>query len=440
VSAEIQLIPPPIGASPAATGPAQTGPPDDAAGLPAAPATFGVTLDEVSNSAASGPPATDPARLALRSGPPPPGGAYPAFVLGARASPGPAAGPAETPELSDLAGKPLPLDGAALPPGAPAGAPGSGPLLISAATGELRPETPAEQVPATATPGHADAGANDVAGDPAMTLAVLVSTATATDPATELQAVARTAASAPAQAAAATAGPVATQAAEAQAQQLKLPDDGRIQPQTTAQNAAIELPAANTDHDREAGLRHHAQPRANVSADSFATQAVSGTDRAIEFAEEFAGLRQAQAQRPLQATPGTEQWSRALGERLMLMADSQTQSARIKLHPEHLGPLDVRIQIEDSAARVWFGAHHGQTRDALEASIPRLRDMLADQGLNLVETGVSDGGTAHEQSRDRPEPARETPGWSGADSLADPGPASPGMMTRISSRLVDVYA
>jgi flagellar hook-length control protein FliK len=75
----------------------------------------------------------------------------------------------------------------------------------------------------------------------------------------------------------------------------------------------------------------------------------------------------------------------------MVMSEEGVQSARLRLHPENLGSLDVRIQVEDDSARVWFTVQHGQTREALEAALPRLRDLFAEQGMQLVQADVESG-------------------------------------------------
>ena len=53
------------------------------------------------------------------------------------------------------------------------------------------------------------------------------------------------------------------------------------------------------------------------------------------------------------------------------------QSATLRLSPEHLGPVEVRIDLHDSQINVNFIAAHAETRVALEQSVPRLRAMLA---------------------------------------------------------------
>lgn len=87
-----------------------------------------------------------------------------------------------------------------------------------------------------------------------------------------------------------------------------------------------------------------------------------------------------------------EAWAQGLGERLLMMADRGLQSATLRLQPEHLGPMEIRIHVQDDgSAQVLFSAHHGQTRDALEAAIPRLRDLFAEQGLSLTQANVDAG-------------------------------------------------
>jgi flagellar hook-length control protein FliK len=85
---------------------------------------------------------------------------------------------------------------------------------------------------------------------------------------------------------------------------------------------------------------------------------------------------------------GSEQWADELGTRLTWMVDRGQQSASLRLSPDNLGPLEVRISITDDKASVWFGAAHADTRAAIEQALPRLREMLGAQGLSLTDSGV----------------------------------------------------
>lgn len=81
-------------------------------------------------------------------------------------------------------------------------------------------------------------------------------------------------------------------------------------------------------------------------------------------------------------------WSQALGERLVLMAGREQQSAEIKLNPPHLGPLEVKLSLQQDQASVTFLAQHGPVREALEQAIPRLREMFGQQDIQLVNVDV----------------------------------------------------
>jgi flagellar hook-length control protein FliK len=131
-------------------------------------------------------------------------------------------------------------------------------------------------------------------------------------------------------------------------------------------------------------------PKFVMSSDFAMTQAANtmSSTPALGAATALTDLPQMQSMRSLQPTADPELFSSSLSNRLMMMSQDGVQSARLKLHPENLGPLDVRIQVEEDGARVWFAAQHGQTREALEAAIPRLRELFADQGLQLVRADV----------------------------------------------------
>jgi flagellar hook-length control protein FliK len=61
----------------------------------------------------------------------------------------------------------------------------------------------------------------------------------------------------------------------------------------------------------------------------------------------------------------------------------------LNLTPEHLGPLEVRLSVNQGTASVWFGSQHADTRAALTEALPRLRELFADAGLQLGHAGVS---------------------------------------------------
>ena len=100
--------------------------------------------------------------------------------------------------------------------------------------------------------------------------------------------------------------------------------------------------------------------------------------------------------RTLSGALGTPAWQDSLGTEVRLLIERGASAATLRVSPEHLGPIEVRIDLADERASVWFTAAHADTRAALADALPRLRDMLASVGVSLGETGVqreAPGGT-----------------------------------------------
>jgi flagellar hook-length control protein FliK len=95
---------------------------------------------------------------------------------------------------------------------------------------------------------------------------------------------------------------------------------------------------------------------------------------------------------------GAQDWDRQLGERVGVLVDQGLTNAQLKLSPAHLGPLEIRISVQNDQANVWFGTHSHATREALEAAAPKLREMLGAQGFAGVGVSVDLQQQAQRQS------------------------------------------
>jgi flagellar hook-length control protein FliK len=171
--------------------------------------------------------------------------------------------------------------------------------------------------------------------------------------------------------------------------------------------------------DAPAGLDSPSLPVANdVSANSKAAQP-SPTDQILS--------------RQVHHPVGSAAWADEIGSRLTLMAEHGKHTASLRLSPEHLGPLEIRISVQDDQASVWFGAAHADTRAAIETALPRLRELFASQGLSLADAGVS-----HQAPRNQHEqtPAGGTTGSLGGSESEVDTPVS----RHVRLGLVDAYA
>lgn len=87
---------------------------------------------------------------------------------------------------------------------------------------------------------------------------------------------------------------------------------------------------------------------------------------------------------------GRPGWDQELGARVLWVVRDQLQHAELRLNPPNLGPLEVRLSLQsDQSINLSFSASQLQARDAVEAAIPRLREMLAESGVNLGDVNVS---------------------------------------------------
>lgn len=94
------------------------------------------------------------------------------------------------------------------------------------------------------------------------------------------------------------------------------------------------------------------------------------------------------------------EWNTELGEKLLWMHKQAVPSAEIRLNPEHLGPISIKIDVNQDQASVAFTAQHAAVREAIEAAIPRLREMLGGQSLNLADVNVSQQQSEQKQGRE----------------------------------------
>jgi flagellar hook-length control protein FliK len=123
-------------------------------------------------------------------------------------------------------------------------------------------------------------------------------------------------------------------------------------------------------------------------------------------------------------------WADELGNRLASMVRTGESSASLQMTPVDLGPLEVNVAVRDNQATVHFGAANAETRALLEASIPRLREMLASQGFQLMDSSVSHGFAR--QTR------HESAGTPRVDAIGE-SPTAVATLTHITG-LLDLYA
>ena len=113
------------------------------------------------------------------------------------------------------------------------------------------------------------------------------------------------------------------------------------------------------------------------------------------------------------------EFAQALSQQVVWIIDKDAQVAELRINPPELGPVEVRLHLSGDEASVQFVSAHAEVRNAIEAAIARLRESMAQAGIQLGEASVSAesfrgeagapdyrgrSGTAYEGARE-PEPA-----------------------------------
>jgi flagellar hook-length control protein FliK len=89
------------------------------------------------------------------------------------------------------------------------------------------------------------------------------------------------------------------------------------------------------------------------------------------------------------ASANNQQWGDALGERVSFLINQKLNNAEIRIDPPHLGKLDIKIHLNDDSAQVVIHTQHAQTRDLVDNSSLRLREILQQAGYSNVDVNVS---------------------------------------------------
>ena len=90
--------------------------------------------------------------------------------------------------------------------------------------------------------------------------------------------------------------------------------------------------------------------------------------------------------------------AKMLQERVTSMLSINNKEAEIRLDPPEMGSMQIRIRSDAEQAQINFVVQNQQAKEALEQSLPRLRELLMQQGLELGESSISYGDSSPEQN------------------------------------------
>jgi flagellar hook-length control protein FliK len=92
-------------------------------------------------------------------------------------------------------------------------------------------------------------------------------------------------------------------------------------------------------------------------------------------------------------------WDQRMGSNVAFMLKENVSTARIHMKPEELGSMSVQVSVQSDRLSVTLAAANPMTRDALEASLPRLREQFSALGFSDVDVNVGDSGQSGRDPR-----------------------------------------
>lgn len=154
----------------------------------------------------------------------------------------------------------------------------------------------------------------------------------------------------------------------------------------TSSKAATNFAATMTSIEQQA-----AESKQAAAAKLQDTLAAIPNGATQQLQQAAPALTQAAGQITDKLTPavGSPAWDQALGQKVVWMVAGAQQSASLTLNPPDLGPMQVVLHVSNGHADAAFTASQPEVRQALEAALPKLREMLGDAGIQLGQATIS---------------------------------------------------
>lgn len=131
----------------------------------------------------------------------------------------------------------------------------------------------------------------------------------------------------------------------------------------------------------------------------------------------------------------------AFTDQLIWSVKQGIQQVELRLQPEKFGRVDVHMRVENDQVQIQVITSTAGGREVVEASIGRLRDMLAEQGLNLAQADISDGSaTSDPRSSGTGATARQATGTDGGDANSADSDGGTAANANTRKGLLDTFA
>ncbi|SBT07510.1 putative Flagellar hook-length control protein [Candidatus Propionivibrio aalborgensis] len=199
---------------------------------------------------------------------------------------------------------------------------------------------------------------------------------------------------------------------------VSLPDAGKIDKASTDSISALQVPLAAGANPKPEGKTGALGSESEVSqaptvdnkpakfavdplASTRAEQVVSGKTSADALPNSAMALTgntpgiagnlpaQSTVSLPIPTPVRDQAWAGDFSQKIMWLTTNNKHTAQLSLNPPQMGPIEVSVNLDKGNAVVSFVSANGDTRQAIESALPKLREMFATAGIELGQTNVS---------------------------------------------------
>ncbi|AZQ85502.1 flagellar hook-length control protein FliK [Colwellia sp. Arc7-635] len=133
-------------------------------------------------------------------------------------------------------------------------------------------------------------------------------------------------------------------------------------------------------------------------------------------------------------------FANAVKDKVMVMINQKIQQVDIQLDPPEMGNIHVRVNLQNEQAAVQFIVQNQQAKEALEQNMGKLRDMLAESGVDVGDANIEQREAKDQNNSDFGNQAGGGQQGNSAEEMPSDNNGSALNMFKASSTGVDYYA
>jgi flagellar hook-length control protein FliK len=151
-------------------------------------------------------------------------------------------------------------------------------------------------------------------------------------------------------------------------------------------NTEVVPVAATAEGKLESVVSPALSPLPTVRADAGAPTSISTAHPFEQVLRQVESKVNAAIEAPVRSAA----FASELADKVVWLSGRQGQLADLSLNPPQMGSLEVRLTVSGTDASAQFFSPNPVVRDAIDAALPKLRELMAQAGLSLGEAEVRD--------------------------------------------------